>query len=229
MLSNSLCTTLCLQWEPEVVAIAMIFLACKLRVKPNNESTSAVIPDWEGRLPHHKNWWDVYVEDLGIDILEDICHQVLDLYQPPSEDEDDEEDTSPKSPTIQPKHTNQPPPPSQRNGYTHPESPSYADPMSPFAVASGQPPPPPPLPVMANSASLPPSHPYGTNQMIAEMAAAAAAASFHHAYPQGFNSYGYGVGGEYIRCYLNDAELTFPSPHFQTLIKCLLGNPIGFI
>lgn len=49
----------------------MIFLSCKIKYE---------IPDWNGRLPSHKHWWDVYVDDLSVEMLEDICHQVLDLY-----------------------------------------------------------------------------------------------------------------------------------------------------
>ncbi|XP_046914270.2 cyclin K [Dermatophagoides farinae] len=75
--NDSLCTTICLQWEPEIVAIAMIFLASKIRYE---------ITDWEGRLPHQKHWWDIYVEDLSVELLEDICHQVLDLYSNSNEE-----------------------------------------------------------------------------------------------------------------------------------------------
>ncbi|KPM08758.1 cyclin-K-like protein [Sarcoptes scabiei] len=76
--NDSLCTTICLQWEPEIVAIAMIFLASKIRFYE--------ITDWEGRLPHQKHWWDIYAKNLSVEILEDVCHQVLDLYSKPSEE-----------------------------------------------------------------------------------------------------------------------------------------------
>lgn len=73
-LNDSCCTTLCLQYEPEIVAIAMLFLARK--------TGGCEIIDWESRDPSiHKDWWDVYVEDLAETILEDICHKVLDVYQ----------------------------------------------------------------------------------------------------------------------------------------------------
>lgn len=83
-----------MQWEPEIVAIAMIFLASKIRYE---------ITDWEGRLPHQKYWWDIYVEDLNIELLEDICHQVLDLYSKPSEEltKSPPLPNSPKTPTRQ--------------------------------------------------------------------------------------------------------------------------------
>nr|CAG4637177.1 EOG090X09KD [Ceriodaphnia reticulata]SVE73059.1 EOG090X09KD [Ceriodaphnia reticulata] len=70
--NDSLCTTLCLQWEPEVIAIALMYLAGKL--------SKFEIQDWSGRQPRHIRWWDMFVEDISLEILEDICHQVLDLY-----------------------------------------------------------------------------------------------------------------------------------------------------
>lgn len=72
-LNDSYCTTACLQYEPEIVAIAMILLACK--------TGSFEIYDWDHRQSWHRNWWDLYVENLGISTLELICHQVLDVYQ----------------------------------------------------------------------------------------------------------------------------------------------------
>lgn len=70
--NDSLCTTLCLQWEPEIIAVALLYLAGKL--------SKFEVVDWNGRQPKHLRWWDMFVEDLTMDLLEDICHQVLDLY-----------------------------------------------------------------------------------------------------------------------------------------------------
>lgn len=70
--NDSLCTTLALQWEPEVIAVALIYLAGKL--------SKFEVLDWSGRTPRHLRWWDMFVEDITMDLLEDICHQVLDLY-----------------------------------------------------------------------------------------------------------------------------------------------------
>ncbi|XP_037073367.1 cyclin-K-like [Pollicipes pollicipes] len=70
--NDSLCTTLCLQWEPEIIAIALMYLAGKL--------SKFEVVDWVGRQPHHLRWWDMFVEDISMELLEDICHQVLDLY-----------------------------------------------------------------------------------------------------------------------------------------------------
>lgn len=72
--NDSLSTTVCLQWEPEIIAVAMIHLASKL--------SKFVVDDWSGRKPEHLRWWDMFVADITMEILEDICHQVLDLYQP---------------------------------------------------------------------------------------------------------------------------------------------------
>ncbi|KAL7294646.1 hypothetical protein TKK_0011949 [Trichogramma kaykai] len=70
--NDSLCTTLSLQWEPEVIAVALMYLAGKL--------SKFDVVDWSGRQPKHCRWWDMFVEDVTMDLLEDICHQVLDLY-----------------------------------------------------------------------------------------------------------------------------------------------------
>ncbi|CAH0720269.1 unnamed protein product, partial [Brenthis ino] len=72
--NDSLCTTLCLQWEPEVIAVALMFLAGKL--------SKFEVVDWNGRNSKHTAWWDMFVEDITTELLEDICHQVLDLYSP---------------------------------------------------------------------------------------------------------------------------------------------------
>ncbi|VVC24461.1 Cyclin, C-terminal domain,Cyclin-like,Cyclin, N-terminal [Cinara cedri] len=73
--NDSLCTTLCLQWEPEVIAVSLMYLACKL--------SKFELNDWQGRLPNHLRWWDMFVQGMNMDLLEDICHQVLDLYSSP--------------------------------------------------------------------------------------------------------------------------------------------------
>ncbi|KAH0950099.1 hypothetical protein HN011_008072 [Eciton burchellii] len=70
--NDSLCTTLSLQWEPEIIAVALMYLAGKL--------SKFEVVDWVGRQSKHLRWWDMFVEDVTMDLLEDICHQVLDLY-----------------------------------------------------------------------------------------------------------------------------------------------------
>ncbi|GIY85770.1 cyclin-K [Caerostris extrusa] len=71
-INDSLCTTLCLQFEPEVIAIAVMYLAGKF--------SKFEVVDWDDRTPLQKHWWDIFVEGMSIELLEDICHQVLDLY-----------------------------------------------------------------------------------------------------------------------------------------------------
>lgn len=71
--NDSLSTTVSLQWEPEIIAVALIYLASKL--------SKFNVVDWAGKQPEHCKWWDMFVQDVTMDILEDICHQVLDLYQ----------------------------------------------------------------------------------------------------------------------------------------------------
>ena len=39
------------------------------------------VKDWEKRKElGHEHWWDMYVDNLETADLEEICHQVLDLY-----------------------------------------------------------------------------------------------------------------------------------------------------
>lgn len=108
--NDSLCTTLCLQWEPEIIAVALMYLAGKL--------SKFEVVDWVGRNPKHLRWWDMFVEDVTMDLLEDICHQVLDLYsQPPTK--------SPSQSPPQPGGKPSSPPSQSKNGnektHTSPE------------------------------------------------------------------------------------------------------------
>ncbi|KHJ41150.1 hypothetical protein D918_08736 [Trichuris suis] len=71
--NDSLCTTLCLQWEPEIIAIAVLYLAMRLK--------KFEIVDWYGGVEgKEEKWWDRYVDGLHVMLLEDICHQILDVY-----------------------------------------------------------------------------------------------------------------------------------------------------
>ncbi|KAL3217987.1 hypothetical protein MRX96_031897 [Rhipicephalus microplus] len=83
-INDSLCTTLCLQWEPE-------------------------------------RWWEVYVEDITVELLEDICHQVLDLYSTPIPNTP--QDSPPDSPVLPVKSGKRSLPPSP------PKSPAGAPPI----------------------------------------------------------------------------------------------------
>lgn len=75
-INDSLCTTLSLQWEPEVTAVALMYLASRLN--------KFEINDWQNKPVGFKGkWYEFFVEDIALDLLEDICHQVLDLYSKP--------------------------------------------------------------------------------------------------------------------------------------------------
>ena len=66
----SLCTSLCLQWEPQAIAIAFIHLAGKL-------SKFDLVTATQSKT---RSWWRQYLDTLDIHDLESICHQVLDIY-----------------------------------------------------------------------------------------------------------------------------------------------------
>lgn len=51
-----------LQWEPEVIAVALMYLAGKL--------SKFEVVDWAGRQPNHLRWWDMFVEGVTMDLLE---------------------------------------------------------------------------------------------------------------------------------------------------------------
>ncbi|XP_033230893.1 cyclin-K-like [Belonocnema kinseyi] len=72
--NDSLHTPLCIQWEPEVIAIALLHLSAKMN--------KFVVVDWKGRnkQKQKKKWWDLFVEGLDEAVLDNIGHQVLDLY-----------------------------------------------------------------------------------------------------------------------------------------------------
>ncbi|GIY27423.1 cyclin-K [Caerostris darwini] len=103
-INDSLCTTLCLQFEPEVIAIAVMYLAGKL--------SKFEVVDWDDRTPLQKHWWDIFVEGMSIELLEDICHQVLDLYSTPISNHP--QDSPPATPpTKSTRKISQPPSPAE--------------------------------------------------------------------------------------------------------------------
>lgn len=65
----SLCTTLSLQWEPEIIAVALMYLAGKL--------SKFEVLDWSGRQPKHLRWWDTFVEDVTMDLLEGMLLRIF--------------------------------------------------------------------------------------------------------------------------------------------------------
>ncbi|XP_034946387.1 cyclin-K-like isoform X2 [Chelonus insularis] len=164
--NDSLCTTLSLQWEPEIIAIALMYLASKL--------SKFEVVDWIGRQPKHLRWWDMFVEDLTMDLLEDICHQVLDLYSSQS-DNSKPPDSPPIMATNTPNRDSVAPPPPPP---LPPAPPSESTPTTPNASkpskipkldvtpgpSNGCPPVDPPV-EGAKPLEIPPPHypPYSTN------------------------------------------------------------------
>ena len=140
--NDSLCTTLCLQWEPEIVAIAVMYLAVKL--------SKFEVKDWINRSSKQVHWWDQYAEDLEIPDLEEICHQVLDLYAQPVTAAKDAAVTPP--PGAAPKPTPAPKPKPSR-----PAHPAREKPPQPQARPKSRPhTPPPPQPNQAPPQPPPP-------------------------------------------------------------------------
>lgn len=69
-INDSLCTTLCLQWEPQCIAVAFLYLGGKLTKYDLQGATAS----------HSKSWWRNFVDTVDSHDLESICHQVLDMY-----------------------------------------------------------------------------------------------------------------------------------------------------
>jgi len=68
--NDSYYTNLCLQWEPQIIAICMIYLAGKI------QKIQA--------LGYQTHWWHRFIADLERDLIEQVCHQVLDIYSKPN-------------------------------------------------------------------------------------------------------------------------------------------------
>jgi hypothetical protein len=131
--------------EPEIIAIALMFLAGKL--------SKFEVTDWEGRIPKHKHWWDMFVEDINIELLEDICHQVLDLYSTPLPDTP--QDSPPNSPA--------PPPNASLNPVTATTTSSMTPVMPTTPITPGVVSHPPQPPLTANAVNPSSSQIYGQN------------------------------------------------------------------
>ncbi|TRY77859.1 hypothetical protein TCAL_11906 [Tigriopus californicus] len=201
--NDSLCSTLCLQWEPEIIAIAVMYLAAKL--------SKFEIKDWLDRHEYQKHWWERYVVDLDVTDLEDICHQVLDLYSQPTKPTREQsaspppgQRTQPAKPTVPPtlqtqssgsgKHTTPPPP--RENPPLPPRDMATSigapQPQQPLSRPQTPPPPPPPgAPIAA-----PPVPPLGIPPGSAYMGYGAAlppglpgVPSSYHAPPPGVHGY----------------------------------------
>ncbi|XP_058249176.1 cyclin-K [Hemibagrus wyckioides] len=112
--NDSLCTMLSLQWEPEIIAVAVMYLAGRL--------CKFDIQEWTSKQSSRR-WWEQFVQDVPVELLEDICHQILDLYsqgkqpipQQPQLQEKDKPQPSPTSLISQPGGNPVAPPPSKKN------------------------------------------------------------------------------------------------------------------
>lgn len=67
---RSLCTMLSLQWEPEIIAVAVMYLAgrlCKFDIQEwtNKQST--------------RRWWEQFVQDVPVELLEGTQHKDVPL------------------------------------------------------------------------------------------------------------------------------------------------------
>ncbi|EYB88857.1 hypothetical protein Y032_0240g3344 [Ancylostoma ceylanicum] len=64
--NDSSFTVLCLIWEPQVIAVALLHLSITVR------KVNIGLPEC---------WWDEYIANLSNSLIDDICHkQVLDFY-----------------------------------------------------------------------------------------------------------------------------------------------------
>uniref|UniRef100_A0A667YCT0 Cyclin K n=1 Tax=Myripristis murdjan TaxID=586833 RepID=A0A667YCT0_9TELE len=145
--NDSLCTMLALQWEPEIIAVAVMYLAGRL--------CKFDLQNWTSKQSCRR-WWEQFVQDVPVEVLEDICHQILDLYsqgkqQIPQGVSGSGEKTTLSSVTSSPA----PPPAKKASPQTSPRLPRPAQ-------VSGEgwmckllqlepPPPPPPLPPPAST------------------------------------------------------------------------------
>ncbi|KAJ8674042.1 hypothetical protein QAD02_005304 [Eretmocerus hayati] len=153
--NDSLCTTLSLQWEPEVIAVALMYLAGKL--------SKFDVVDWIGRQSKHLRWWDMFVEDITMDLLEDICHQVLDLYS--SQNTAKTPESPPTTPSNNESTKDRPPPqPASDSASSTPNASISKSSKSEAMPVSSNGCPPPDIPDVAKPLETPTHYPpYSTN------------------------------------------------------------------
>ncbi|XP_037101004.1 cyclin-K isoform X1 [Syngnathus acus] len=109
--NDSLCTMLSLQWEPEIIAVAVMYLAGRL--------CKFDLQEWTAKQSSRR-WWEQFVQDVPVELLEDICHQILDLYShgnKPIPQQMQDKERAPAAPILTPTPpapplaANPPPPP----------------------------------------------------------------------------------------------------------------------
>lgn len=70
---GSLCTMLSLQWEPEIIAVAVMYLAGRL--------CKFDIQEWTAKQSSRR-WWEQFVQDVPVELLEGGNYETLLLLQP---------------------------------------------------------------------------------------------------------------------------------------------------
>lgn len=123
--NDSFLTTLPLEWEPEIIAIACIYLAIQLG--------KTQISDFDNRTKKDEKWWDQFVENVTTDVLDDMCHQILDVYDNKSTEDGTNSGTSSEVRKTSPSTA-------QENHLTKLTKPSPPQPE----MTPAKPPPPPP-------------------------------------------------------------------------------------
>jgi hypothetical protein len=73
LINDSYCTTLCLQWEPEIITIALMYLSSKMSMLDLNEFVE------RNENNQKTNWYDQIVEGLKLDIIESNSNHTLSL------------------------------------------------------------------------------------------------------------------------------------------------------
>ncbi|KAF3844318.1 hypothetical protein F7725_007481, partial [Dissostichus mawsoni] len=154
--NDSLCTMVALQWEPQIIAVAVMYLAGRL--------SKFDIQDWTSKQLSRR-WWEQFVHDVPVEVLEDICHQILDLYsQAKQKIPDGEIGTAGTPPQLSLLSPPAPPQAKKASPQTSPRLPrpaSLRQKMTASPALSNleppPPPPPPPPPVSINPDHKPPS------------------------------------------------------------------------
>lgn len=147
--NDSLCTMVALQWEPQIIAVAVMYLAGRL--------CKFDLQEWTSKQSSRR-WWEQFVHDVPVEVLEDICHQILDLYsQAKQQIPDGASGDNPSIPSIS--SPTGPPPAKKASPQTSPRPPKPAQPSpkeeskpTKLSAAELLPPPPPPPPPPAPTA-----------------------------------------------------------------------------
>ncbi|XP_072314362.1 cyclin-K-like [Eucyclogobius newberryi] len=146
--NDSLCTMVALQWEPQIIAVAVMYLAGRL--------CKFDIQEWTSKLSSRR-WWEQFVHDVPVEVLEDICHQILDLYSQAKQKIPDGVGGDNPIPSLS--SPTGPPPAKRASPQTSPRPPKPAQPSpkeesKPAKLSAAElllpppPPPPPPLPAV---------------------------------------------------------------------------------